>query len=185
VRVNKEGGGRVDDEDLLGDLVGVDRDVVALDDIEVRIGGWEREELEVLEEPGLDGAREGREARDVPVGGVGWGPVVEDALLERERGARDTPLGGWLCNLCCGSGGGKLLALPRDEGLVGACDVEDVALELAFLDGLVAGVDAEPVPVAYPVGRGLGLGVSAAVGTGGFGRGSAGIKRSVVGAWLP
>ena len=157
MRVNKEGGGRVDDEDLLGDLVGVDRDVVALYDVEVRIGGWEREELEVLEEPGLDGAREGREARDVPVGGVGWGPVVEDALLEGERGARDAPLGCWLL-VCCS--GGKLLALPRDEGLVRACDVEDVALELAFFDGLVTGVDAEPVPVADPVGRCLGLGVS-------------------------
>jgi hypothetical protein len=155
-RGGRQAGGRVDDEDLLGDLVGVDRDVVAVDDVEVRVIKREREELEVLEEPGLDGARKGREARDVPVGRVGRGPVVEDALLEGERGARDAPLG---CGLAW-AGGGVGLALPRDEGLVGARDVEDVALELALLDGLVARVDAEPVPVADPVGRGLGLGVS-------------------------
>ena len=70
---------------------------MAMDDKEVLVlGGWQWEELEVLEEPGLYGAREGREARDVPVGWVGWGPVVEDALLEWERGARDAPLIGWL-----------------------------------------------------------------------------------------
>lgn len=51
------------------------------------------------------------------------------------------------------------MALPWDERLVGAGDVEDVALELAFLDGLIAGVDAQPVPVAYPVDAVLGLGV--------------------------
>lgn len=52
-----------------------------------------------------------------------------------------------------------MMALPWDERLVGAGDVEDVALELAFLDGLIAGVDAQPVPVAYPVDAVLGLGV--------------------------
>ena len=49
---------------------------------------------------------------------------------------------------------------------MGAGDVEDVTLELALFDGLVAGVDAEPVPVADPVGGGLGLGVPAGLGLG-------------------
>jgi hypothetical protein len=53
------------------------------------------------------------------------------------------------------------MALPRGDGLVEAGDVEDVALELALLDGLVGGVDSEPVPVAQAVGRRLGLGVPA------------------------
>ena len=44
---------------------------------------------------------------------------------------------------------------------MGAGDVEDVALELALFDGLVASVDAEPVPVADAVGGGLGLGIPA------------------------
>jgi hypothetical protein len=150
--------GRVDDEDLLGGLVDVDRDVVALD-VEALLVR-DREELEVLEEAGLDRAGEGGEAMDGRgglVGGLGWsGSVVEDALLEREGGAGQAPF--------MGMGGRMLVALPRGEGLVVAGDVEDVPLELALLDGLVGGVDGEPVAVAQAVGRGLGLGVPGATG---------------------
>lgn len=84
--------GRVDDENLLGDLVCVHGDVMAVDDEGV-ITEWHREELEILEEPGLDGAREGGEARDIPIGWIGWGSIMEDTLFEWERGARDAPLG--------------------------------------------------------------------------------------------
>jgi hypothetical protein len=41
-RGRRQAGGCVDDEDLLGDLVGVDRDVVAVDDVEVRVIKRER-----------------------------------------------------------------------------------------------------------------------------------------------
>jgi hypothetical protein len=78
---------------------------------------------------------------------------MEDALLEREGRAGHTPF--WIL------GGQVVMALPRGDGLVEAGDVEDVPLELALLDGLVGGVDGEPVPVAQAVGRRLGLGVPA------------------------
>jgi hypothetical protein len=81
---------------------------------------------------------------------------VEDALLEWEAGADRDPLELAL----------RGVALPRDEGLVARGDVEDVGLEAGLLEGLVAGVDAQPVPVAEPVGGLLGLGVSAGWGAG-------------------
>ena len=132
--------GRVDDEDLARGLVGVDGDVLAVDDFQGRVA--DREELEILEEPGLDRADERGEAGDVlPVGPAD--PVVEDALLDREGGAHDHVLG-W---------GAVLLPVPRDECLMGAGDVEDVPLELALLELGVGRVHAHPVPVAQAVGR--------------------------------
>ncbi len=51
-------GGRVGDEDLLGSVVGVDGDVLTVDDGLIVAHG---EGLEVLEEPGLGGTQEGGE----------------------------------------------------------------------------------------------------------------------------
>ena len=76
-------------------------------------------------------------------------------LFERELGARDGPLEGLVVGVFLGGRG-----VPRDQGLMKLGDVEDVALELAFLEVGIIGKDAEPVAVAQAVGSVLGLGVS-------------------------
>ncbi len=125
--------GRIDNQNMVGGLVGVSRDILAIDGLSVL--PWldtEREGLEVLEEPGLDAAHEGLEAL-----GGGLGAVVEDALFQGEGGADADPFEG--------SG---VVPPPRDEGLVVAGDGQDVALEPALLQGGRGGVGADPVPVA-------------------------------------
>ncbi len=49
--------------------------------------------------------------------------------------------------------------VPRDEGLMELGDVEDMALELAFLEVGIIGKDTDPVAVAQAVDCCLGLGV--------------------------
>ena len=130
---------------MLGGVVRVDRDVLAFD------GGLaiaHGEVLEVLEEPGLGGAYERGEARDRGLG-LGLGVITEDALFQREGGARGDPLDG------------AGVALPRDQGLVVLGDVEDVALELALFEGRGGREGADPIPVAQAVAGGLGFRVSA------------------------
>lgn len=139
--------GRVHEEDLSRALVLVEGGVGAVDVAARAL--WDREALEVLEEPGLGRADEAGEAG----GAVCLRAVVHDALLEREGGAREDELGG-----------ARGVPAPRDEGLVvRARDVQDVGVELGLLDDLLVGEDAEPVPVAHPVGRPLGLGVPARI----------------------
>jgi len=135
-------GGRVDDEEALAGLVLVDGDVVAL---ELGVGGGPWQVLEVLEQAGLAGAREGRVVGDAR---ARRGAVVEHALLEREGGAHADPAG-------------PAARAEGHEGLVAGGDVEDVPLEPALFEGLVRREDGEPVPVAQPVGGELGLGVPA------------------------
>ena len=69
---------------------------------------------------------------------------MEDALFEREAGADEGPLE-------------LVVSLPRDEGLVDVCDVDNVGLEPALVEGPVRGVGADPVAVAQAVARRLGL----------------------------
>ena len=139
---------------MVGGLVGVGRDILAIDGLSVLPGlDTEREGLEVLEEPGLDAAHEGLEAL-----GGGLGAVVEDALFQGEGGADADPFEG--------SG---VVPPPRDEGLVVAGDGQDVALEPALLQGGRGGVGADPVPVADACGRGL-LGLAVPEKMGGDGR---------------
>lgn len=136
--------GRVDHHNVIGGLVDVGRDILAIDGLALIRGlATEREGLEILEEAGLDAAHEGREAL-----GGGLGAVVEDALFQGEGGADEDPLEG-----------PGVVAPPRDVGLVVAGDGEDVPLEPALFEGGRGGVGADPVPVADPVGAGLGLAV--------------------------
>ena len=74
--------------------------------------------------------------------------VAQDALLEREGGARDDPFDAGT-------------TLPRDEGLMELGDVDNVGLELALLEGDGGREGADPVPVAQAVAGGLGFSVSA------------------------
>ena len=138
---------RVHDEDVPVFLVQVGRDVEPVDRVvrAVRVVGVAQREggLEVLEEPGLDGAHEGLE-----VLGIWLGPVVEDLGLEREAGLDLDP-----------PGGPGVVALPRDMGEEMAGDGEDVGVEPAPLEAGRGREGADPVPVADPVLGGLGLGV--------------------------
>lgn len=137
---------RVDEEDLVGVFVLVEGGVGPAG--QGRSGVLSnREGLEVLGEAGLAGAHEAGEAGDA---GASRGPVVEDALFEREGRADEDGLEG--------AGG---VPPPRVEGLVVGGDVEDVRVEPDLLDGLGAREDREPLPVAQAVGGELGFRVSA------------------------